>query len=85
MTRENFQNGEKARIDGHSIVDAYAGFVKLHDKRPSIILMHPIDAKKLTEWAQREFGYNPENNVLFFMDLKIIRSADINEGDWRLY
>lgn len=86
----NQENGDDTNtslraVNFDSIHNEISNFVLRHNRRPTLIVMHPSDGDKFIELLHKECGYLAIQNLMNYRGLKLIRSFDVEEGNWSVY
>lgn len=81
----NDANRLLAAINFDAVHNAISNFVLTNNRRPTIIVMHPVDGEKFIELLYNEYGYCAMQNLMNYRGMKLLRSFDVEEGRWSVY
>lgn len=86
----NHENGNDANcllvtVNFDALHNAISNFVLTHNRRPTLIAMHPADGEKFIELLYKEYGYCAMQNLMNYRGMKLLRSFDVEEGRWSVY
>lgn len=80
-----FANPMLAPVSFDAIHNARRNFVYVHNRHPTVIVIHPADGEKFIELMRQEFNYYALPNLMKFQGMQMIRSFDVEEGKWVMY
>ena len=87
VNNENNNNSKRllAPVNFDAIHNAINNFILTNNRRPTFIVMNPVDGEKFIELLYKEYGYCAMHNLMNYRGMKLIRSFDVEEGCWTVY
>lgn len=73
---------ENNSISFQAIDEAVKDFMLTNRGNPTVIIMHPAEAKKLIELLYNNYKNCAIHKLMNYRGLKLIRSYDVEEGNW---